>query len=530
MHGPVVRRVAVVLATLTALLGLAISPALAAAPPAWPEVRNGEESVEVLTVQHLLRNQGATITADGVFGPNTLAAVTDFQAESGLAADGLVDTDTWLALAVPLDDGATGEAVRALQLQLNRYGFGLDVDGDFGPLTGAAVAEVRALFDLGGGTAVDATFWQWLVGSAPPGEQVAPGVEFSSMQIPTPHGMALGYVLTVDLTQASVGLLWPGRVAQTATTSAQADRLGAVAGVNGDFYNIGQTGAPVGPAVVDGHALKAAVPGAQRYGPTRPPGTDNAHVFGITSDGSPTVTTLDLAGTATTPEGSFDLEGLNQYAIPVDGVGIFTADWGSQSRERATCGTDTDRNGPCSTETAEVEIVDGTVTRVSDEPGSGQIDADATVLVARDAGVAQLDGLAVGDSVSLDYGLVSGDGTELRTAIGGLVLAMDGEQLTLDDDPATLAPRTAVGSSADGSTLYLVAVDGRSGSSVGATLRSMADIMADLGATQDVINLDGGGSTTLVAREGDSTTTSVRNTPSDGSQRSVANGLGVFSE
>ncbi len=511
------------------MLGLAISPALADTPPAWPQVGDGEESVQVLTAQHLLRNEGATITADGIFGPNTLAAVRDFQNATGLAADGVVDEATWRELVVPLDSGATGDAVEALQLQLNRYGSGLTVDGDFGPLTGTAVTEFKADFGLGGGTAVDATFWQWLVGGTPRGEQVAPGVDFTSMQIPTSHGMALGYVLTIDLTQARIGLLWPGKVAQTATTTAQADRLGAVAGVNGDFFNVGQTGAPVGPAIVDGHALKAAVPGAQRYGPTRPPGTDNEHVFGITSDGMPTVTTLDLDGTATTPEGSFDVEGLNQYAIPVDGVGVFNADWGSQSRERATCGTDTDRNGPCSTQTAEVEIVDGVVTRVSDEPGSGQIDADATVLVARDDGVAHLDGLAVGDSVSLDHDLVSGDGSTLQTAIGGLVLIMDGTELTLDDSASTLAPRTAVGSSADGSTLYMVAVDGRSGSSVGATLQSMADIMQDLGATQDVINLDGGGSTTLVAREGDSTTTSVRNTPSDGSQRSVPNGLGVFS-
>jgi exopolysaccharide biosynthesis protein len=76
--------------------------------------------------------------------------------------------------------------------------------------------------------------------------------------------------------------------------------------------------------------------------------------------------------------------------------------------------------------------------------------------------------------------------------------------------------------------LYMVAVDGRTSSSVGATLKTMADIMTGLGATEDVINFDGGGSTTLVARKAGSTSVSVRNTPSDGAQRAVANGLGVF--
>lgn len=529
MRRSVWRQVAVVLATIAVMLGIAISPALAAdAPPAWPLVSNGQQNVSVLTTQHLLRNKGATITADGIFGPNTLSAVKSFQTANGLEVDGVVGPNTWAKLVVPLNTGAVNDAVRALQVQLNRYGYGLTVDGDFGPATGSAVTKFKELFDLGTGAAVDTTIWQWLIGATPPGEQVATGVTFKSMQMSTTHGVALGYVLTVNLAKAHVGLIWPGKVAQTATTSSQADRLGAVAGVNGDFFNINETGAPTGPAIADGHDLKAAVPGAQRYGPGRPAGTGNTHVFAVTPAGKPTVTTVDLDAAATTPDESFDIQGLNQYAIPVGGVGVFNADWGSQSRKRATCGTDTNRDGACSTQTREVEIADGKVTRVATAPGSGQIAAGHTVLVARDAGVSQVDGLAVGDSVSVHYRLVSGSGATLQTAIGGLVLIMNGQRLSLNDDTSTLAPRTAVGSNADGSKLYLAAVDGRSGSSVGATLKTMADIMTSLGASQDVVNFDGGGSTTLVARKAGSSTVSVRNTPSDGSQRLVANGLGVF--
>lgn len=531
MHRPVWQRVLVALAALAVALGTGLAPAWAADAPAWPSVSNGQQNVGVLTAQHLLRQTGETITADGIFGSNTLAAVKRFQTAHGLTADGVVDADTWERLVVPLDTGATGEAVQALQVQLNRYGYGLSVDGDFGTLTGKAVTAFKAFYDLGSGTSVDTTTWQWLVGSTAAGEQVAPGVTYKSLQISTSHGLAIGYVLTVDLTRAGVhvGLLSPGKVAQTATMTTQANRVGAVGAVNGDFFNISETGAATGPEIADGHELKAAVPGKQRYGPTRPAGTDNHHVFGITNTGEPTITTLDLDGTASTPDGSFALTGLNQYAIPVDGVGVFNADWGATSRKRATCGTESDRDAACSTQTKEVEISGGKVTRVATAPGSGQIADGATVLLARDAGVSHLDGLAVGDPVTVDYHLVSGDGSTLKTAIGGLVLAMDGERLTLDDSTSTLAPRTAVGSNADGSKLYMVAVDGRNGSSVGATLKTMADIMAGLGATQDVINFDGGGSTTLVARKPGSTSTSVRNSPSDGAQRSVANGLGVFS-
>lgn len=82
-------------------------------------------------------------------------------------------------------------------------------------------------------------------------------------------------------------------------------------------------------------------------------------------------------------------------------------------------------------------------------------------------------------------------------------------------------PRTAVGFSKNRRTLYMVVVDGRSSASVGVTLAQLADIMVSVGA-YDALNFDGGGSTTMWLR-GDG----VVNTPSDGSQRTVANHLAI---
>ncbi|ROT31865.1 hypothetical protein EF879_15540 [Micromonospora sp. HM5-17] len=76
--------------------------------------------------------------------------------------------------------------------------------------------------------------------------------------------------------------------------------------------------------------------------------------------------------------------------------------------------------------------------------------------------------------------------------------------------------------------MWLVVVDGRSTTSVGMTYVELANYMRSLGA-DDAINLDGGGSSTLVARMPGATSVSVRNTPSDGSQRAVPNGLGFVS-
>jgi GH25 family lysozyme M1 (1,4-beta-N-acetylmuramidase) len=51
----------------------------------------GSRGTDVIALQALLRNRGyAKVTADGDFGPVTDAAVKDFQSHSGLAADGVV--------------------------------------------------------------------------------------------------------------------------------------------------------------------------------------------------------------------------------------------------------------------------------------------------------------------------------------------------------------------------------------------------------------------------------------------------------
>ena len=57
-------------------------------------------------------------------------------------------------------------------------------------------------------------------------------------------------------------------------------------------------------------------------------------------------------------------------------------------------------------------------------------------------------------------------------------------------------PRTAIGVTASGE-LLLVVVDGRSDRSVGATMPELAALMLELGAV-DAMNLDGGGSSTMV--------------------------------
>jgi hypothetical protein len=93
----------------------------------------------------------------------------------------------------------------------------------------------------------------------------------------------------------------------------------------------------------------------------------------------------------------------------------------------------------------------------------------------------------------------------------------------------TRHPRTAVGIANDGRRLILVVVDGRQKPySDGMTLRELANLMLALGA-RDAINLDGGGSSTLVYSDPRSAgALRIANRPSDATgERAVGNALAI---
>lgn len=361
-------------------------------------------------------------------------------------------------------------------------------------------------------------------------EVVAPGVEHTELTWEVEGRPVVGDLLEIDLRnpRVSVDLLHPGTVAARQPVSQLADGADAVAAVNGDFFNINETNAPVGPAVADGRALKAAVPLGQRYGPGAP-GLSTEDVFAIGRDRTGRIDRLTLRGAAVTADGTLAIDGLNQYAITVDGIGAFTSAWGTASRRRATCGTDTDRSAPCSQQTTEVVVERGVVTAVHDTPGSGAIPRGrgSFVLVGRERGAAELRSeLQVGERVGLHYDLRRQGRSALEAAVGAVPILRDGQPVTGLDDTA-LAPRTAGGVSSDGQRLYLLTVDGRSTQSQGLTLAELAQTIRGLGA-DDGVNLDGGGSSTLVAQEPGDDTVTVQNVPSDGAERPVPNALGIF--
>jgi hypothetical protein len=110
---------------------------------------------------------------------------------------------------------------------------------------------------------------------------------------------------------------------------------------------------------------------------------------------------------------------------------------------------------------------------------------------------------------------------------GNEILVADGLVVDHTHSYSDVNPRTAVAVSRDGKKLWLIVIDGRQeGYSEGVTLNELARFAKELGAAT-ALNLDGGGSTTLVAsRYG--TLNSPIHTRIPMRQRPVANHLGIF--
>ncbi|GAB3124626.1 hypothetical protein GCM10027160_46220 [Streptomyces calidiresistens] len=348
----------------------------------------------------------------------------------------------------------------------------------------------------------------------PASPPVVAGARLTGVQAAQPDGPASAFVLTLDLSEdLRVDYLGASRVAGTAPLEELvarhdpgADRV-TVAAVNADFFDINRTGAPLGAGVREGELLHSASPG-------------RGEAVGFDLDGAGRMLEVLFEGKAVTARGELPLDGYNAARLPVDGIGLYGPEWGPVNRSPVV---------ERSQHVVEVEFRDGLVTAVNEGAGVGPIPDGGGLLVGRDAGAGALQTLTVGEPLVPVFSARASDGGPLpHTVVGGQEpLVVDGIALNWDGAPNNVtAPRTAVGFSADGTEMYLVTVDGRQEHTVGMTLTALASFMAELGA-RNALNLDGGGSTTLLARAPGATSVRVVNMPSGGAQRPVPNGLAI---
>jgi len=117
-------------------------------------IQQGSSGEPVRTAQYLLRAHGYSLTVDGAFGAGTAGVVRSFQSAHGLSADGVVGPATWGALYITVQQGSTGDAVRAVQSRL-----AISVDGVFGAGTASAVRSFQSARGLSADGVVGPATW-----------------------------------------------------------------------------------------------------------------------------------------------------------------------------------------------------------------------------------------------------------------------------------------------------------------------------------------------------------------------------------
>lgn len=297
---------------------------------------------------------------------------------------------------------------------------------------------------------------------------------------------------------------------RSSTKNIVASHKGAVAGVNGDFFATqggdGSRASSIGTIISNGKLLAT---------PSYEEGTAS---FGIDAgDGSFIMDYFKPNIVLTAPSGATaKVAYVNKYNSLKE-ISMYTEAFGEYAQDGALF---------------QMAVADGVVTEISRENKGLKIPEGGYVLsVLTDWDSFLLDNFQVGSAVGLQMGLDFYDLSQIKFAIGGgSILVNNGvvpDSFSHDIQQSATA-RTAVGVNQDGTRVYLITVDNKTSASRGLRLKTLGEFLASKGVYK-AINLDGGGSTTMVAKNFATGEVELKNTPSDGSMRYVANALGIVS-
>ena len=358
-------------------------------------------------------------------------------------------------------------------------------------------------------------------------EAAAPGVVHRHGWWTTTDGLQA--VDMIDVSPSTPGITLEAsapasRVSALQTVTGQAGAVSrdghrVVAAVNGDTWTTSAASglsAPTGLLVHGGELLS----GSRSARPT----------FGLTASGSATFGDVAVTTSVAILQGgapTLTVDRINKPRLAGD-LDLYTPRWGSSTGTGAD-GTEvvlTAPNLPLRASGTWIAIVTVVRTAAGDTPI-----ADGTlVLSAQGDDAATLDALPVGTMIAITTAVPAGWEAVTEAVSGREWLVRGGVAGVSPVSAVTRAthPRTAVGQRADGS-LVLVTVDGlQAGESHGATDDDLAELLVAQGV-QTAVNLDGGGSTTELARRPGDVTATLANNPSGGRERAVADALLVVS-
>jgi hypothetical protein len=389
---------------------------------------------------------------------------------------------------------------------------------------GAATAAARHAQSSAGWVPPTPTYWPQVVGEqATRPVTVTRGVQEYAENYQTVGGAQNAQVMDVNLTDPNVhfGMVEAGNELvdpADETISSMASRTGAVAGVNADEFAINTTGQPMGMVVQDG-VLKAS-----------PVASWPAEVE-VLNNGQFEFTTETFAGTAddTTSGSGEALAGVNR--IDQKGLVVAGSFLGAAPISSSVVATATQGSTP----------LDLTITSVTSgvtslpQLAAGQEDLFAAKGSAAAAWLTS--SVHAGDSVILTesvapYGIGTAP-TDVATAVSGAAFLVQNGQMAV---PATGGgennvdyPVVGIGVTKDGQHAIMVVFNGREAESVATGLTRPQEAQWFMAhGIYNAIEFDSGGSAEMVARLPGQQQVSVLNTPSDGHERDVANGLFIY--
>ncbi len=336
----------------------------------------------------------------------------------------------------------------------------------------------------------------------PPPPVTAGAGRWQKRNFSTPRGPISVYVL--KLNPATDGLMVrPALAGETVHSRSSVLRIarncGAVAALNGGFF--AQQGPPLGLLVIDGQWIKHPIM--------------HRTALGMTSDGKLLMERVSFDGRLYFEDhGYLQLQGINRGQDEQARLVVYTRYWGESLAGDAGC-------------TRLVVTAEG---RVAGRETTGQdvvIPADGYVISGYQHYAELLRRVAPGEAAQMRLQTNPAWENVTHALGGGPRLVKDGRphvtaspERFRSDVALSETSRSAVAITTDGLLMLVAAETPPDESGKGLTLHEFAQVLVKLGA-RDAMNLDGGGSTTVV--QGDR----VLNNPRDGTTRAVSNALVV---
>ena len=348
---------------------------------------------------------------------------------------------------------------------------------------------------------------------APEFSALAPGVEYGQYDLYTREGPIVVHALAVAPHAPNISLdsvlSADALTSNGETLSSMAHRTNAIGGINGDYFDIGNTNRPTNIVVHDGALIRTP---RKRY------------ALLVTSDGSAHIAEDAFHGNVTLGTHAVVLDAVNTLPPPDGGTAIVTPVFG---------------NVPPQENLTLVHLVptDGTppfctyrVTGIADSSQSSPAGYYLAIGINAYASTGVPD---AGDTIAVNGDLAPFPLASVVAAVGGGPLLLDGGMPADDPDGpnggefAQRIPESGAAIAPDG-TLFLLEVDGREPDrSVGVTRPEFTSLMRAVGAVRGMA-FDGGGSSEMVARTATQTEAIVQGAPSDGRERRIADGLFIY--